>query len=67
MRKKLYISPEFEWLDIDLIEDVLSASNPDIEVDPDNTIPEETDDGGGEYGHDTEPTTLDPGSLVNPD
>ena len=64
MRKNLYISPEFEWLDIDLLEDVLSASNPDIEADTDNTIPEETEDGDGDYGHDKETVTQDPGDLV---
>ena len=65
MHKNLYISSEFEWMNIDLLEDVLSASNPDIEVDPDNTIPEETEDGDGEYGHATEPSTQDPGGLID--
>ena len=33
MNKKLYISPEFEWLEIDMIEDVLTVSNPVINDD----------------------------------
>lgn len=48
MRKKLYISPEFEWLYINLLEDVLSASNPDLDKDDDNDM-------DGDNEGDTEP------------
>lgn len=49
VNKKLYISPEFEWLEIDLIDDVLSASNPDI---VDDTY--DGGDGSGLIGDDDE-------------
>ncbi|MCH5303823.1 MAG: hypothetical protein J1E41_03075 [Ruminococcus sp.] len=54
MLKKLYVSPEFEWLYIDLLEDVLSASNPDIEQDTNDmeTPPSSSDPDDGNYGED---------------
>ena len=41
--KKLYVSPDAEYLEIEFIEDVLSVSNPgggfDIDVHPDESDP----------------------------
>ncbi len=57
MLKKLYVSPEFEWIYIDLLEDVLSSSlDPDVEVDPNPMDPDpgEGEGGDGELGGDGE-------------
>lgn len=64
MRKKLYISPEFEWLCVNLFSDVLSASLPDNykdENEMDDDDPTDPDD-GGEYGGDT--GEIDPDDLI---
>lgn len=52
MHKKLYISPEFEWLGIDLVDDVLSLSLPDNGTDTGDGSFEDYfgDDGIGEDG-----------------
>lgn len=47
MNKKLYISPEFEWLEIDMIDDVLTVSNPVINKD-DNDLGNGDDMFGGD-------------------
>ncbi len=58
MLKKLYISPEFEWLEIDLLDDVLTPSYPDInddEEDADDSLEGDGgigEDGGGDDGGD---------------
>lgn len=61
MNKKLYISPEFEWLYVRLGVEVLSASLPDNTKDV-NEMGDDDPPGGGEYG--TDPGYIDPGDLI---
>lgn len=62
MHKKLYISPEFEWLYINLLNNALSASLPDNYVDENDMDDDEPTDptGGDDYG-------VDNGGEINPE